>query len=767
MTDLRRDRYANSAAIVVAVLMIAVHIAAKANRDAIFLSTFTITDLPRMMIAAAVVSILMVLVASKAMVRWGPQRLIPMAFGCSSVLYAGVWGLMQVAPMAAAVMLYLHVTAIGVILISGFWSLLNERFDPHSAKRTIGRVVAASTLGGLLGGIGAERFAAWLDVDKILLVLCVLHATCGLLLRGMAGSASASTRTSGEMDDGAEKSNGSAFGVLKRASYLRNLGLLVILGTVAAAILDFVYKSHATQRFTSTESLVRFFAVYYVVVALVTFGVQSLVSRRALEKLGLGKTSGVLPLTTALGGIAVILVPRLATAVVARFSEAVLRSSLFRSAYELFFIPIPAADKRATKTIIDVGFDRLGDVIGGGLIALALVAIPVLANSVLLGVAVAMSITALLIITRLQQGYVKALEQSLANQSLLPDSPELDDPVTRSIMMKTVTEMDLRHRSKLVESALLSRSKVLLSDLAGTAASPKSSPSAARSVLGRPGDDPLLADIAALRSGSVEIIRPLLTRTQPLDPALTPHLLPLIARPELEHDTVKMLRKLAPQVTGQLLDALLDSKEEFIIRRRIPKALADCATQRAADGLVLALVDRRFEVRYKVGLALASIHQANPELTIDRSQVFSSVLSELNVDRRVWQDRRLLDGVDDSFQSIFVDDLLRSRAKRSLEHVFTLLSLAMNSESLKIAFRGLHTDDKMLRGTAIEYLDVVLPTEILEKIRPLISEGTKLAPTAAKPADEVEAELARSSHSITMNLEAIREVMDKHSDDDK
>ena len=52
----------------------------------------------------------------------------------------------------------------------------------------------------------------------------------------------------------------------------------------------------------------------------------------------------------------------------ARGGESVFRSSLFRAGYELFYTPIPAAEKRAAKSIIDVAFDRLGDAVGGGLV---------------------------------------------------------------------------------------------------------------------------------------------------------------------------------------------------------------------------------------------------------------------------------------------------------------------------------------------------------------------------------------------------------------
>jgi hypothetical protein len=44
--------------------------------------------------------------------------------------------------------------------------------------------------------------------------------------------------------------------------------------------------------------------------------------------------------------------------------------------------------------------------------------------------------------------------------------------------------------------------------------------------------------------------------------------------------------------------------------------------------------------------------------------------------------------------------------------VFTLLGLVLPSEPLRVAFRGLHSDDRRLRGTALEYLDSVLPRDI-------------------------------------------------------
>ncbi len=155
-------------ATITAASVIGSQIAAKATRDSVFLSTYDITDLPLMLIAASLVSIAVILLSSKLMVRLGPARLVPLTFIVSSAAYLGIWALMYSAPRVAAIALYLHISAFGVMLISGFWSMVNERFDPHTARKMISRIVGGATFGGLVGGILAERLAASTNIATIL-----------------------------------------------------------------------------------------------------------------------------------------------------------------------------------------------------------------------------------------------------------------------------------------------------------------------------------------------------------------------------------------------------------------------------------------------------------------------------------------------------------------------------------------------------------------------------------------------------------------------
>src|SRR4029450_10727663 len=95
------------------------------------------------------------------------------------------------APVIAVVAVYLQISGFGPMLGSGFWLIASERFDPRTAKQRFGQIAGVGTLGGLLGGLLAERIAATVGVEAMLPVLAVLNFLCAWHIRRLAtGSAS-------------------------------------------------------------------------------------------------------------------------------------------------------------------------------------------------------------------------------------------------------------------------------------------------------------------------------------------------------------------------------------------------------------------------------------------------------------------------------------------------------------------------------------------------------------------------------------------------
>jgi hypothetical protein len=264
-------------------------------------------------------------------------------------------------------------------------------------------------------------------------------------------------------------------------------------------------------------------------------------------------------------------------------------------------------------------------------------------------------------------------------------------------------------------------------------------------------DDEVVADIVRLRAGTHDAAMRVLTRPDGLGAPLVPHAIPLLASPSLADYALFALRKVLEEHVGELTDALLDPNQDDTVRRRLARVFSVGVSQRAVDGLLAVLDDPRFDVRFQAARSLAGILDRNPLVRIDATRIFAVVLEEVTVSQPVWESQRLLDGFVSTSP---LDAYVRDRAGQSLAHVFTLLSLVLPRQPLLIAFRSLHADDAHLRGTALEYLQGVLPTDIRVRLWPFLVH-TRVRPGSA-PRTEAIASLLRSSRSNTVRGAADR-----------
>jgi len=713
-------------AIVSAGAMIAFQVGGKATRDAVFLSIFPVTALPSMLVASSIVSIVAVLAASRLISTKGPTTIIPLAFGASSVLLVAEWLAFAVAPQAVATLLYLHMAGFGAILVSGFWSIISELFDPRTAKAQIGRIAAGGTFGGLIGGLIAERTGALFSVNTMLPVLAALHLLCAILNRRLNAPGAAK-----RISEDSNVTALSGFGVLKATPYLAQLALLVMLGTVAETLLDYVLKAQALATFSQAQQLIRFFAIFYTAISFITFLVQTTFSRYSLQHFGLTSTMATMPITVIVAGIGALIGPGLPCIGFARAAQSVFRSSLFRSGYELLFGPVPPAEKRAAKTIVDVAFDKLGDALGAGVIRLVLAfgVSAMIGNRLLMFAAVILGVLSLLLTMRLSGGYVATLEKSLLNQAADLDFIDIDERITRATMMQTLGTVDLR---AIRVANPIPEQPVAVPAAVGTQA------------------ESLVIRLSDLQAETTTVVRNALGGEKPLDPLLIPAAIRLLARDDVSEDAVAALRKSAAETVGQLTDALLNPDADFAVRRRIPRVLAYNSSARSVEGLMRGLDDLRFEVRFSCGRALSRICASDPTLSPPAESVYAATLHEIATAKRLFEAPKVLDRYDDHADSTRDDASWHSTDIR-LEHIFRLLSLCLPRELLHIAFQALHTNDDYLQGTALEYLESILPSGIRENLLQFLEASHR---PAANPrsADHIARELMQSRAQIELKL---------------
>ena len=724
--------------------MIGHQVAGKATRDALFLSNFPVTTLPRIVIASALLSALVVLAWAHLLHRRGPYPLMPLAFVASGLAMLAIGFAAPRAPGPAVIAAYMHVAVLGPVLISGFWSLLTERFDPRAAKRTFGLVAGYAALGGLAGGVLAERVTTWAGATTMLPVLGGLHLACAACAAGVRPGLMRPAEAAADPPFHGVR-------VLLRTPYLLSLGALVLLGAVSAALLDYVFKANAVSAMPGEAPLMRLFSAYHTGVALLAFGAQLLASGPMLARAGLARTVATLPLATLVGGVAAVGIPGLASSLVARGAEAVLRNSLFRSAYELLFTPIPPRDRRASKIFVDVGFERAGDALGGAIVTVLLGMAVVSPARALLWIAAGLSALAVVVALRIHRGYVATLESSLLAGDIALDVQDTQDATTRLVALRT---QPLRIRAGRTPAAFDASSSVALPVPGAPAppspgAAPLAPAGSAGTIAGAAGT--LFERAADLASGDATRIRGALATR--LETPLVPHALALLERGDLAPDALKALRPLVAGIAGQLGDALVERERPVAARRRIARLLGSTSAPRAIEALLHGLDDPSFEVRHACGRELARLRAGDATLALDPERVFAVVRREVEVERSVWQSQRDIERLGEGESP--ADAYLSTRASASLEHVFDLLSLVLSPRPLHIAYRGLHGEDRMVRGLALEYLESVLPAAIRDRLWPFLEADAKATPSR-RPREEVLEDLLRSHESIRIRLSELR-----------
>jgi hypothetical protein len=383
---------------------------------------------------------------------------------------------------------------------------------------------------------------------------------------------------------------------------------------------------------------------------------------------------------------------------------------------------------------VDVGFDRIGTVVGSVIILALAAALGTQRPRVLFALAAASALAAVAVSRRLHNGYVAALEDSLRSGVVRLDLADVMDSTTSMTMTRT---------------GLIGDREAILREIAARRGE-------TRSLATHPAaGDAVVDTVADLRSPEPDVVRRALRRAEAAEPALVGHIIPLLARNDLFLDALRALRRGAAPATGQLLDALLDPQRDVAVRRRIPRVLRRTSTQRAADGLLLGLADPQFAVRRQCALTLARITEKEPAIVVPREAVFAAALRELEAAPRGWGEEETDAGVSEESNP---EVRPQTPAERGLAHVFTLLSLAVEREPLQIAYWAVLGADPGLRGTALEYLVNVLPDDVRRALWPYVGARAQV-PAPQRSRQNLEEDLLRSSDTLGLDRQALKKMM--------
>jgi hypothetical protein len=172
------------------------------------------------------------------------------------------------------------------------------------------------------------------------------------------------------------------------------------------------------------------------------------------------------------------------------------------------------------------------------------------------------------------------------------------------------------------------------------------------------------------------------------------------------------------------------------------------------DGLTEALGDPLFEVRFWAASALLRLHLQRPEIPVDATAILAVVRRELAATVPS-QPQQLADSASFDGESPFLEGPAPGRRGWSLTYFFALMALVYEAEPLRLAFAALGSTDVRLRGTGLEYLEVVVPPDLRAQLRPLLDD-TGAVKRAARPQRAVLDELMASRESLHLSPEDMR-----------
>jgi ATP/ADP translocase len=683
-------------AMAAAFFLLSFMVLSRSLRESLFLANFDIGKLPFMMGTVVLFNLLAVGQFSRLLVDFKPRQILT---GLILVLVVGLvilWGLLPIFAWTIGG-LYVWTTAGSLLMASGFWVMVAEVFPLRGAKRLFSLIGAGGTLGALITGFSISWVTRVVELPWLVLFSAVLPLIFLVLVNLLPD-------TETEAKSPTQAKGGIALLEASRATWgnphLRLMAGIIFLATLVMTLVDFQFKDLAQTHFPDGVGLTGFLGLFYGWAGLVSLLLQLFLSGRLVETRGMAFSLSLTSLLLITGGAALFFLPSLATATVVRGTDYSLRKSFFRPTMEVLFVSVPTRTRRLTKTFIDSVVDSAAEGFGALIILLwlSVLKFPMGGLSILIMVIAAayFGLSRLINHSYFQTITGRLQAQASHAQNLDPEGPLL----TGDLLHATFTDLDLGELQYLAPEP-----------------EPEIGPEEVVA------EDQIIADLS---SADDRVVMAALAGIDALDPQHLILLTRLMARDQLFKKVAGLLQRFPEYTLVPLVELLLGEETDFVIRRRIPEILAGMGGPEADDALLDVLTDNRFEVRYRAAMALLARRKKNLPVSERKWPllVWHAVSLEVRKDRPLWELQKLLDTVevqDDDLISLRVG----ARGELSLEHTFRLLSLVLDPEQVRAAYHGVIFDDPQLKTFALEYLEMVLPRNVRQRLWLFIGDASE------------------------------------------
>ena len=385
-----------------------------------FIRNVGVDNLPYVLLAAGILIGFIMAGYSKAVALLPRKWVIPIAQVAIAGLLLLFWFLFQTKSEWVSVGFYFLGLIMGILVISQFWTLANEIYDPRQAKRVFGFIGGGSSLGGAMGSWILTSMVSITGPTNLLLISASILLFCAfivvLILRRESNVELAAVVKTGE--EGGVPWN-EAFLLLRQSKHLQIIAMVIGFAAVGAAIIEQQLNMAAAEFAKGGTDLEKILGSVQLYLSIIGFVIQIWLTSRIHKFLGIGFALLILPVSLGTTGLVMLFNAVLWAPMVARISDTSLRYTVDKTTREILFLPLPTDLKNKAKAFVDVTMDRLAKGVGA-LLILVLIK-PWGFNFTWQQLSYAsLSVTALWIFAAIaaKRGYLRAFRQSIERKDV-------------------------------------------------------------------------------------------------------------------------------------------------------------------------------------------------------------------------------------------------------------------------------------------------------------------------------------------------------------
>ena len=323
-----------------------------------FIAVLGAENLPIMILVAGPV-IALIMQAYSALIGRLPQRWV------IQITQVGIVGLLVAFSVVfrvgenwvSASAVYLFRLILGVLLISQFWTLANDVYDPRQAKRFFGFIGAGAALGGLTASFLVQQTVARVGFNNLLLVSAALILGCvAIVTMVLTRSKDVGLERIASAGEDKGVAWNEAWRMLRQSKHLQVIAIVIALASMGASLIE-MQLNLAAEEFAGeaeTEGISALLATVQLYTSFAGFVIQIWLTSVIHRYLGIGVALLLLPISLGGTAVAMLLSGALWSSMVARTRDASLRYSVDKTTREILFMPLPSDMKYQAKPFVDV-----------------------------------------------------------------------------------------------------------------------------------------------------------------------------------------------------------------------------------------------------------------------------------------------------------------------------------------------------------------------------------------------------------------------------